>query len=430
MKTKKLFLAVSLASLSIIANAQIKVIAGGNVGIGQSNPSTAKCEILNTSGGYTFRAGMGSSSPNLDIWQASSGGSGARTSLLFSYGAFEIYDAQNSASRLWVNSSDGKVGIGTTSPGGNLHVVGVTRLSSGSAVWDLTPTATTNYPLAIIDRVNSIRRGLFLTNGDVFLGGSISTDAGANASVSVVSGSVGIGTTSPSYKLDVSGTTRCTNGVWVSSDKRYKKNIKGIDNALSKIMKLNGKSYEYNKEEFKTLAFNDGSSIGFIAQELKEVLPEVVSVDNNGFYSINYSAIIPVLTEAIKEQNTKIISLETQLSYCCTNKQAGNNTTVGNIGSGSSTQANGQTINAHLLQNNPNPFNQQTNIGYYLPIETQAASLMIFDMQGKLIKTIAVTNFGNALLTLNANELSAGMFIYSLIADGKEVDNKRMILTE
>ncbi len=82
------------------------------------------------------------------------------------------------------------------------------------------------------------------------------------------------------------------------------------------------------------------------------------------------------------------------------------------------------------VDNVPNPFNQQTSIQYFIPTTSQSASLMIFDLQGKPVKTVAITKFGSSAIIINGNELSPGMFIYSLVVDGKIIDTKRMILTE
>ncbi|HOT13433.1 MAG TPA: T9SS type A sorting domain-containing protein [Bacteroidales bacterium] len=85
---------------------------------------------------------------------------------------------------------------------------------------------------------------------------------------------------------------------------------------------------------------------------------------------------------------------------------------------------------ATLGQNAPNPFNQRTQINYYLPETVKQAALYIFDMNGLQIRTIAINTKGNGSITLHASELNAGMYLYTLIADGKEVDTKRMILTK
>jgi Chaperone of endosialidase/Secretion system C-terminal sorting domain len=318
-------------------------------------------------------------------------------------------------------NSNGNVGIGTLSPIVKLHVTGNAAIfTSTSGV----PTScafircNNGYSTPSIPDYtwwNNDQTGMYHPSIDV-VGFVV---AGSERMRIEPSGNVGIGTTSPgAYKLYVNGSAFCT-GSWIGSDKRYKTNINPIDEALNKIVKLKGVNYEFRRDQFKNLNFNAGKNLGFIAQELKEVLPEAVKIDTNGYYSINYDQVIPVLVEAVKEQNKKIVSLESQLSYCCTSKQAIN------------TNANSlPNDRPRLLQNNPNPFSQQTNIGYYLPKDTKSASVIIFDMQGKLIKTIAVSVFENASLTINANELSAGMFMYSLVADGKEVDSKRMILTQ
>jgi len=85
---------------------------------------------------------------------------------------------------------------------------------------------------------------------------------------------------------------------------------------------------------------------------------------------------------------------------------------------------------AILYQNTPNPFNQQTVIQYYIPTSSQNANIMVFDLQGKLIKSLAVVTFANGSITINGNELTPGMFVYSLVVDGRIIDTKRMILTE
>lgn len=81
-----------------------------------------------------------------------------------------------------------------------------------------------------------------------------------------------------------------------------------------------------------------------------------------------------------------------------------------------------------LKQNNPNPFTENTVIEYSLPETVQTASLYIYDMNGKQIEQIALTERGESSVTVNGGHLSAGMYLYSLIADGKVIDTKRMIL--
>ena len=85
---------------------------------------------------------------------------------------------------------------------------------------------------------------------------------------------------------------------------------------------------------------------------------------------------------------------------------------------------------AILYQNNPNPFTEDTEIKYFLPENVKSAMLYIYNMQGNRIKSIPLHNRGEANETIYGSELPAGMYIYALITDGKEIDTKRMFLTD
>jgi len=90
------------------------------------------------------------------------------------------------------------------------------------------------------------------------------------------------------------------------SDARYKTNITRLTHALDKIMALRGVKYEWRRDAFPQVKFDNGAQLGFVAQEIREVLPEVVSQDAQGYYSIAYSKVIPVLAEAIKDQQKEM----------------------------------------------------------------------------------------------------------------------------
>ena len=90
-----------------------------------------------------------------------------------------------------------------------------------------------------------------------------------------------------------------------SSDKRLKKNIKTIENALDKVIALRGVSFDWKEGSAK--------AIGLIAQETEKVLPEIVSQDENGFLGIKYNNLIGVLVEAIKDQQEQINILKKQI---------------------------------------------------------------------------------------------------------------------
>src|SRR5262249_2417481 len=85
--------------------------------------------------------------------------------------------------------------------------------------------------------------------------------------------------------INVNGSGICS-GSWTGSDRRFKKDILQLKNVTEKIQKLNGYTYNFRSSEFKEKRFDDRTHIGFIAQELKEVFPELVKADKDGFYAV------------------------------------------------------------------------------------------------------------------------------------------------
>jgi len=122
-------------------------------------------------------------------------------------------------------------------------------------------------------------------------------------------GNLGIGTTAPSEKLHVVGNICYTGGIGGCSDVRYKKDIETIDSALEKVTRLRGVTYNWKQGEYPSQKFDDETHFGFVAQEIKELLPSVVMTDDNGYMSVDYSRVTPLLVEAIKEQQSKIDEL-------------------------------------------------------------------------------------------------------------------------
>ena len=262
----------------------------GNVGIGTTGPSE-KLDVLGrirssfNSGDYTE---MGSSDSGGFLGMFSGG---VEKILFRTYGDSYF--------------NGGNVGIGVTSPTYKLDVNGVIRLQSSNQIYfggtgsipywkvGVQNTTTNNFEIAGV--------GYYSGDRDILL-------------TPVNNGNVGIGNTTPSYKLDVSGTIRATGDVIAYSDARVKDNVEIIKNALDKVTQLRGVSYTRNDVEDKT------TKIGVIAQEVLEVLPEVVQQDDEGKYSVAYGNMVGLLIEAIKEQDKKIERLEGLVELMLKNK--------------------------------------------------------------------------------------------------------------
>lgn len=208
--------------------------------------------------------------------------------------------------------------------------------------------------------------------------------------------------------------------------------IANLNPILFKAMDLrpqgNGTTLETNSIESTTEAVLPQSDLvmkdhyGFAISEVRRQYPELVETDENGNSYVNYTELIPIMVQAIKELTIQVEELQNELS----------------LGSASSpmmapahTGINNNNILSEciLYQNTPNPFNERTMIRFSLPSEVKDAYIYVFDMQGVLKKQLRA-NAGIGYITIEASEFEAGMYLYSLIVNGKEVATKRMILSK
>jgi hypothetical protein len=118
------------------------------------------------------------------------------------------------------------------------------------------------------------------------------------------------------------------NSPTVFSDRRLKQDIKSIDNSLDIINDLRGILYSWNKEKLTELSLDEKRHIGFIAQDVQDVVPEVVSMMKNGEYlGVNYEEIIPILIESIKELDHRTNEQTYQINTETTTNNKKKNTT-------------------------------------------------------------------------------------------------------
>jgi hypothetical protein len=245
------------------------------------------------------------------------------------------------------------------------------------------------------------------------------------------------------------GDVEITGAIINPSDKKLKQDIQPLKNALSIVNQLTPTTYEYKPEFYTKMGLARGKQWGFIAQDLQQVLPELVynsmlpaQTDEAGkeinpameYKSVSYIQLIPILVQAIKEQQTLIENTQQQnetlreelaqlkSAIISTEKREGSSSIISTFGD--------------LEQNQPNPFNQATTIKYQLPIHYNEAFIFIYDMSGKQLKKIQLKDKSTEKrvekgeVKLNANEFLPGIYIYVLIIDTKEVNSKKMIITD
>ena len=159
---------------------------------------------------------------------------------------------------------------------------------------------------------------------------------------------------------------------------------------------------------------------GLDAEQLKAMFPKLVQQDDEGNYSINYIEMIPLLVKSINELSEELEELKGHYS----NKARAQAETT-------SIEDNISAVDmVRMDQNKPNPFSESTVIGLNIPEKTQKANIFIYDLSGKQIQNVMVTERGETNITVYAKDLNAGMYIYTLVVDGKVVVTRRMMMEQ
>ena len=156
---------------------------------------------------------------------------------------------------------------------------------------------------------------------------------------------------------------------------------------------------------------------GLDADQLKEVYPELVYEDANGNVSINYVEMVPLLVQSIKELKSELAELKGTSPKKAKAQPTAIEESVADIDM------------VRMDQNKPNPFSESTVIALNIPSNAQSASIFIYDMSGKQVQSLPVSERGETNITVYAADLAAGMYIYTLVVDGKVAVTRRMIVT-
>jgi hypothetical protein len=136
-----------------------------------------------------------------------------------------------------------------------------------------------------------------------------STDQGYSNIVTNSNVHIG-GAGNPAQELQVTGDGVFTGNItaYYSSDISLKDNIRPIESAIFKVKQIRGVTFDWNEKSNK-LQQEKGHDVGLIAQEVEKVLPEVIQIRKDGIKAISYEKVVPLLVEAIKEQQVTIENL-------------------------------------------------------------------------------------------------------------------------
>ncbi|MBR3021907.1 MAG: tail fiber domain-containing protein [Bacteroidaceae bacterium] len=220
------------------------------------------------------------------------------------------------------------------------------------------------------------------------------------------------------------------NGMTISpSDYRLKENVETLPTTtLDNIRKINVIQFNYKQREVddakgKTIGLYEEDSpilthkhYGVIAQELQKIYPDLVIEGEDGYLSVNYVELVPLLIQSVQELSAKLD--EAQKSNA---RRDDGTTDIADAGN---------SLKTELFQNTPNPFTENTVIPCTIAENVTTAMLYIYDLNGKQIDQHFVEGRGKTSVTIAGHSLDAGMYLYSLIADGRVIDTKRMILTK
>ena len=205
----------------------------------------------------------------------------------------------NSANNNSAGTNAVAMGNNTTASGNNSTSMGYFTTASGNKTTAMgADTTASDYASLVIGQYNS--SGSSVTNN--------ATSFSTSNTAFVIGNGTASNAKSDAFKVMFNGDTTVSNDltvngdVVISSDARLKSNIVSLGSTLSKLLQIDGKSYEMKGKQ----------KIGVLAQEIREVFPELVSEDDNEMLAVNYQGLVPVLINALKEQQSEIDRLKEQ----------------------------------------------------------------------------------------------------------------------
>ena len=209
------------------------------------------------------------------------------------------------------------MGAATTASGGGSTAMGFTTTASGnvSTAMGYGTTASGNWSTAMggyttASDFTSLSIGQFNKSNATVTSGGSATQYSANNTAFVIGNGTADNARSDAFKVMFNGDATVSKDLTVngvvntSSDARLKTDIISLGGTLTKLLLIDGKSYTTIKDGRQT--------IGVLAQDIQEVFPELVTTDDNDMLAVNYQGLVPVLINALKEQQAEIDKLKEQ----------------------------------------------------------------------------------------------------------------------
>jgi len=223
-----------------------------------------------------------------------------------------------------------------------------------------------------------------------------------------------------------------TSGTWATSDESLKTEIEDMSGGLETIMQLSPKTYMFRTEEYPNLHLSTELQNGMIAQEMQEVVPNLVrnvkipaELDSLGnevspvldVLAVKYEGLIPLLISAVQEQQALITSLQDQINNCC----AAPGGMAPENGDHGAAPTDGMLQEQRLLII-PNPVADLTRLEYYVP-QAGKVSLQVSNSDGKILATLReeMAQEGAHNYSWNTTDLAAGTYFCTYMLDGAVV---------
>jgi len=203
------------------------------------------------------------------------------------------------------------MGENTIASGGTSLSTGFQTESSGlySATFGVNSIAQGNTSAAMGYGTIASDYGSLVIGVNNLLGSTLTSDANninLDNTAFVIGNGADANNRSDALTVLFDGTTTIAGDLSINSDARLKANIISLGSTLAKLLQIDGKTYTMKKDE------NKKQKIGVLAQDIEKVFPELVS-ESNGVKSVNYQGLVPVLINALKEQNDRMKVQQSQI---------------------------------------------------------------------------------------------------------------------